>query len=89
MSTLAIEILFGCATRQISESTKPIELMLRDIVGVFGGAADPCHAPTVLVTFQARVTGHPVSVRSGTILSSLRSLGNKMACRCGYLKGNG
>lgn len=38
---------------------KPPELMLRDSVGVFGGAADPCHAPTALLTFQARVTGHP------------------------------
>lgn len=59
MSTLAVEILFGCATRHISDSTKPPELMLRHIVGVFGGAADTCHAPTVLCTFQARVTGHP------------------------------
>jgi hypothetical protein len=59
MGTLAIEILFGSATRQISDSTKPPGLMLRDIVGVFGGAADPCHAPTALLTFQARVTGHP------------------------------
>lgn len=59
MGTLAIEILFGSATRQISDSTKPPGLMLRDIVGVFGGAADPCHAPTALLTLQARVTGHP------------------------------
>lgn len=59
MGTLAIEILFGSATHQISDSTKPPGLMLRDIVGVFGGATDPCHAPTALLTFQARVTGHP------------------------------
>jgi hypothetical protein len=59
MSTLADEILFSCATRQILDSTKPPELMLRDIVGVFGGASDPCHVPTTPLTSQATFTGHP------------------------------
>lgn len=58
MGTLGIEILFGSATRQISDSTKPPGLLLRDVVGVFGGATDPCHAPTALLTFKARITGH-------------------------------
>lgn len=41
----------------------------------FCGVADPCRAPTAPLNRQAKGTGHPVSLRNGTILSSLRRAG--------------
>lgn len=41
----------------------------------FCGVADPCRAPTAPLNRHAKGTGHPVSLRNGTILSSLRGAG--------------